>query len=67
MANLQERIRQLQEEERQRVANQQAQATLKQHQEALELQKEELLRNSAKRQEAEKRLKFFEILNTLQA
>lgn len=66
MGNWQEKMREIEEAERQRVANQQAQITLKQQQETLELQKKELLRNSAKRQEDEKRLKFFEILNILQ-
>ena len=66
MGNLNEIIRQLQEEEKQRDADQQAQTTLKQQQDALKLKNEELLRNSTKGHEDEKRLIFFEILNSLQ-
>lgn len=66
MVNLNERIRQLQEEEKQRIANQQARVILKQQVEQLKLQKDAELRNAARKQEDERKLKLFGILDNLQ-
>lgn len=63
--NLNERIKQLQEEEDQRIADQRKQLVLRQQEEQLRLQKDAELRNAAQKQEEEARVKFFGILDNL--
>lgn len=66
MGNWQEKIREIKEAERQKVANQQKHLSLQQQEEQLRLQKEEELRSAAEKQRVEAREKFFGILDSLQ-
>lgn len=66
MTNWMEKMREIGEAEKQKVANLQSQVAIKQQQKQLELQKDTELRDIAKRQEEEKKLKLFGVLDSLQ-